>query len=64
MKLKNSFVKKFQTGGEMPTEQAGMPPQQGPEPAPAPEAPSCYWYHDSRAWQRYAADPGWASAPP
>ena len=37
MKLKNSFVKKFQTGGEMPTEQAGMPPQQGPEPAPAPE---------------------------
>ena len=37
MKLKNSFVKRFQTGGEMPTEQAGMPPQQGPEPAPAPE---------------------------
>ncbi len=37
MKLKNEYVKRFQTGGEMPTEQAGTPPQQGPEPAPAPK---------------------------
>ena len=36
MKLKNSFIKKFQTGGEIPTEQPGAPAQAAPETA-APE---------------------------
>ena len=37
MKLKNEYVRRFQTGGEMPTEQPGAPAQGAQEPAPAPE---------------------------
>lgn len=33
MKLKNEYVRRFQTGGEMPTEQPGAPAQEAPESA-------------------------------
>ena len=33
MKLKNEYVRRFQTGGEMPTEQPGVPAQEAPESA-------------------------------
>ena len=36
MKLKNEYVRLFQTGGEMPTEQPGAPAQ-GAQESPAPE---------------------------
>ena len=33
MKLKNEYVRRYQIGGEMPTEQPGAPAQEAPESA-------------------------------